>query len=1439
MTSSDNPLGAGRRVLLAAGTKTYLHGADFAKPLATLDRVPYALRSIVETLTILGYAVKAVMARDYLLNPSVQRLKKSVRAAARSAPVVVVYYTGHGLKPERSPYYLLTAESKPGQLDETALEARKLLDLVLRRDTDDEPVPDNEQPQVLIILDCCFSGSGGIEALKESLQAIGNPNVWIFASASSVDYAQQGRFAAAFRQALLNPETGPSQQFLGLDWIAEKVKATLGQKAPYFPPGGESSGLPPFFPNPNYMPNLTGLTVAEQHWMTRLRGVPKDGTTRGFYVTGRTGRIRAVEDLARWMREPGSGGLAAVTGSPGCGKSAVLALPVILTEVQRRKILLEGAEQGSLLARAADQFEGLRVLPVHARGMNTDQVARTIAGHLGHTSSSAAEFLENLDEKVDEIPGIIVVNAVDEARVPDVLLTGLLLPLAHRPGVRLVIGARRHALPLPAEISLVVDLDADAYRDPQALAHYANQLLLAPHEADVHTPYRDCDDNVTNTVAAAIAEKATARSAATGQAESFLLAQLLARAVRGRKQVIDVTCADWADQFPADVGAAFDEDLARLGDRESTARALLAALAWARGPGLPWETIWVPVARALVELGGTGTPQIGDNDVRWLLENAGAYVVEDLGPGDRSVFRPFHDLLAAHLRSQPNDRGNSAEPVSGDIQQKPRKVEKALTQALLGTVPTGPADGPHWELAHPYLYMYLAQHAYAADSSTFAALVEDLDYLAIANPVTLSPLLSFAGPTPMSVAKIYRRARPLLGSDVRANAAHLQEAVVSTTGTHPADQRMRPTYRTRLASVRRDDSLLTLTGHMKSVESVAFGASGDGRLLLASGSSDGTVRIWDPMTGAAIGKPLTGRAEWATAVAFCTHSDGRLLLASGSSDGTVRIWDPMTGAAIGKPLTGHVEWATSMAFCTHSDGRLLLATGSADNTVRIRDAITGAAIGKPLTGHTRGVTSVAFGVRNDSRLLVASGSRDGTVRIWDPLTGTQVNTLIGHTNWVASVAFGVHSDGRLLLASGSMDKTMRIWDPITGKQVGEPPSGHTSWVDSVAFGTDSDGRLLLASGSDDGTVRIWDPLTGTQVNTLIGHTNSVASMAFAADPTGKLLLASGSDDNTVRIWNPITGDAVGEPPADHTEWVTSVAFSANLNGSLLLASRSADETVRLWDAVTGAQIGKPLTGHTGSVAFGAARNGRLLLVSSSNDNTVRMWDPITGDAVGKALTGHTEWVTSVAFGVGPTGSMLVASGSDDNTVRVWDLLSGPQVCEPLTGHTSQVTSVTFGADTKGGLLLASGSLDGTVRLWDPATGTQVGKPLIGHTGAVYSMAFGTTWESRLLLATGGDQTVRLWNIASGTQLGEPLTGHTSQVTSVAFGAGRDGRLLASGSEDATVRLWDLATRACVLKLHRRSGVHSIAVTDLVLAIGDEEGICVIELDKPTGLYDRA
>ena len=88
--------------------------------------------------------------------------------------------------------------------------------------------------------------------------------------------------------------------------------------------------------------------------------------------------------------------------------------------------------------------------------------------------------------------------------------------------------------------------------------------------------------------------------------------------------------------------------------------------------------------------------------------------------------------------------------------------------------------------------------------------------------------------------------------------------------------------------------------------------SPDGKTL-ASGSPDGTVRLWDLATSRPIGAPLTGHTGLVTSVAF--SPDGKTL-ATGSADDTVRLWDvaylvnlvPYLCASAGRSLT-RAEWA--------------------------------------------------------------------------------------------------------------------------------------------------------------------------------------------------------------------------------------------------------------------------------------------------------------------------------------------------------------------------------------------------------------------------------------------------------------------------------------------------------------------------------------------------
>ncbi|KAJ3336459.1 hypothetical protein HDU83_009406, partial [Entophlyctis luteolus] len=320
----------------------------------------------------------------------------------------------------------------------------------------------------------------------------------------------------------------------------------------------------------------------------------------------------------------------------------------------------------------------------------------------------------------------------------------------------------------------------------------------------------------------------------------------------------------------------------------------------------------------------------------------------------------------------------------------------------------------------------------------------------------------------------------------------------------------------------------SMSGHTGEVTSVAFNHDGS---LIASGSFDKTVRVWNSLSGALVSE-LKGHSNWVCSVAF--NHDGSFI-ASGSSDRTVRVWNPLSGALVSE-LKGHSRSVNSVAF--NHDGSLI-ASGSGDGTVRVWNLLSGALVSE-LKGHSFSLNSVAFNhdgsliesrsdvwnhsfsvnsvVFNHDGSLIASGSGDKTVRVWNPLSGALVSELKGHSYSVESVAF--NHDGSLI-ASGSIDNTVRVWNPLSGALVSEL-KGHSNWVTSVAFNHDGS---LIVSGSADNIVRVWNPLSGALVSEVKGHSGSVNSVAFNHDGS---LIASGSWDNTVRVWNPFSGALVSE-----------------------------------------------------------------------------------------------------------------------------------------------------------------------------------------------------------------------------------------------------------------------------------------------------------------------
>ncbi len=280
--------------------------------------------------------------------------------------------------------------------------------------------------------------------------------------------------------------------------------------------------------------------------------------------------------------------------------------------------------------------------------------------------------------------------------------------------------------------------------------------------------------------------------------------------------------------------------------------------------------------------------------------------------------------------------------------------------------------------------------------------------------------------------------------------------------------------------------------HSDAVGSVAFSPDG---LMLASGSKDKTIQIWDLATGKSI-RSFAGDSSTIWSVAF--DSNGTKL-ASGTGFWRVMLWDLKTG--VGTRLLDHTASVWSVAL---SPDDKLVASGSGDKTTKISDAATGSLIYN-LPDHTDFVYSVAF--TPDGKSLV-SASKDKKITVVDVATGALLKTLEGHGDAVRSVA--VSPDGKTIV-SGSYDESIKIWNLETGDLI-RSIKGHSDDIVSVAISPDG---KFIASGSKDKTIKIWDFATGELLNTLTGHSDEVYVVTFS--PDGKTL-ASGSKDHTIKLW---------------------------------------------------------------------------------------------------------------------------------------------------------------------------------------------------------------------------------------------------------------------------------------------------------------------------------
>lgn len=206
--------------------------------------------------------------------------------------------------------------------------------------------------------------------------------------------------------------------------------------------------------------------------------------------------------------------------------------------------------------------------------------------------------------------------------------------------------------------------------------------------------------------------------------------------------------------------------------------------------------------------------------------------------------------------------------------------------------------------------------------------------------------------------------------------------------------------------------------------------------LLASAGNDDALKLWrlnPTMTGDAetsLYADLTGHSSNIMCLAF--RPDGQVL-ASGSGDKTIILWDPLTGGILGR-IVHHHRYVTCCAFSP--DGSLLV-TGSNDKTAVVWEVGPPSLIDFSDEDH---VEAVEFGkkgtVNHRDVVLEPIGSRRCLASDWSP---DQV------ADWISSL--GLHEyRGAFIQHAIDGQELLFLTDQMLKKSIGIEALGHRNKV---------------------------------------------------------------------------------------------------------------------------------------------------------------------------------------------------------------------------------------------------------------------------------------------------------------------------------------------------------------------------------------------------------
>jgi WD40 repeat protein len=597
-----------------------------------------------------------------------------------------------------------------------------------------------------------------------------------------------------------------------------------------------------------------------------------------------------------------------------------------------------------------------------------------------------------------------------------------------------------------------------------------------------------------------------------------------------------------------------------------------------------------------------------------------------------------------------------------------------------------------------------------------------------------------------------------------------------------------------LWTLSRSDELATLgkqPGNLGHVSHVAF--SPDGRTLASGGHA---VRLWkleSPGQFEILPHPEGGPDSGALA-----YSPSGLLLATGTREGTVRIWD-----VAAKQVTQVITNAAPIRSLRFSPDGKLLAVGPQRGPVKLWEVPAWREIASLRTQNDY-VLSVGMAFTADSKTF-AYGRENGSIVLWDVPARSPIATLTGHTAGAMSLQFS--RDGSMLVSAATEpDNSVKAWN-VPDRQLITNVATFGSWVGSVAFSPD---EKFVAAASADQKIKFFEVATWKEVATLKGHLNEVWSIAFS--PDGKTL-ASGGKDKTVRLWSAVPkppnddymplppdldsirlspqGDALlcafihGAPRVYDGATLKDIgqyplpfspgAYPAISSGGQLLAAGQTNGAITVWNVVRQVDGAILQTEVRAVHRLVFSPDGRMLAAAGA-DGRIELWDVATSNRFAAFITQHRGQRTQMRFS--RDGAMLGVFGQDYYAPEIWSISRKEKVAD-LIGHEAGVNDVDLTGDKR---TAATASWDGTLKLWDVETRKELASfhgQLRGYRCVTISP------DDRRVAAGGSDGTIEIWDMNT-RQAVAKLRGHKGHVFRAAFLP--DNNTLVSVGDDG-VRVW--------------------------------------------------